>query len=339
MPLHLSHSAPRARRRRLVVATVALALAGSTLLAGPAQAAPTGGRAVALGDSFASGEGLAPYRAGTDTATNSCHRSRLAYPELLDEGRHPAVKRVRSVACSGALTGDVIADLRPGDDVPAQVDALSRRTRTVTLTVGGNDVGFATVLGACTYTPVAALQEVVPGRPGCREELDPAVTLATAGLAGKAPTGPGRVSLAQVLVQVHRAAPRAKVYVTGYPRLFGLTGFDAYGCRVGSVGEAPLYVSSADVRWVRAKSDGLNAALRTGVAQARSLGVPATYVDVAEAFTSHNVCGSGTPWLNGVLLAPTSPPSLDRATFHPDVKGQQAYAQAVAAAVRARPRT
>lgn len=336
MPLLLPRPVPRLR---LVVATVALALAGSTLLVGPAHAAPVGGRAVALGDSFASGEGLAPYRAGTDTATNTCHRSPRAYPELLDDGRHPAVSSVRSVACSGALTGDVVADLRAGDDVVAQTAALGRRTRTVTLTVGGNDVGFGPVLAACTYTPVPALQGLVPGRPGCREELDPLVTLATAGLAGKAPTGPGRASLATVLAEVHRRAPRAKVYVTGYPRLFGLTGFDSYGCRVGSVAGAPLYVSSADVRWVRAKSDGLNAALRTGVARARALGVPATYVDVADAFTSHNVCGSGTPWLNGVLLAPTTPPSLDPATFHPNAAGQKAYARAVAAAVEARPRT
>ena len=189
----------------------------------------------------------------------------------------------------------MVADLRAGDDVAAQTAALSRRTRTVTLTVGGNDILFAPVLATCTYTPVPALQGVVLGRPGCREKLEPLVAGATAGLAGKVPTGPGRVSLATVLAEVHRKAPRAKVYVTGYPRLFGLTGFDAYGCRVGSVAGAPLYVSSADVRWVRAKADGLNAALRAGVAQARTLGVPATYVDVADAFTSHNVCGSGTP--------------------------------------------
>lgn len=340
MPLHLLRPTPRRGRLRLVVATTALALAGSTLLAAPAEAAPSGGRAVALGDSFASGEGLTPYRAGTDTATNTCHRSRLAYPEQLDEGRHPAVRRVRSAACSGALTGDVVADLRPADDVPAQISALSKRTRTVTLTVGGNDVGFATTLGACTYTPVAALQGVVRGRPGCRATLDGPVTVATARLAGDAPAEPGRLSLAQVLLEVHRAAPRARIYVTGYPRLFGLTGYDpTYGCQVGTVGEAPLYVSSADARWIRTKADGLNAALRTGVARARALDVPATYVDVAEAFTSHNVCGSGRPWLNGVLLAPTTTPSLDPATFHPNAAGQRAYARAVAAAIGARSRS
>ena len=88
------------------------------------------------------------------------------------------------------------------------------------------------------------------------------------------------------------------------------------------------------------KADGLNAALRSGVARARSLGVRATYVDVADAFTSHNVCGSGTPWLNGLLVAPTTPPSLDPASFHPNARGQRAYATAVAAAIREhRPRT
>lgn len=330
---------PTPRALRTVVATVALALVGSALVATPAPATSrSGARAVALGDSFASGEGLAPYRAGTDTATNRCHRSPRAYPELLDEGRRPAVRQIRSVACSGAVTGDVVADLRPGDDVAAQTAALTRRTKVVTLTIGGNDVGFSLVLGACTYTPVPELQGVVPGRPGCRDRLEPQVSAATARLAGAAPSAAGRLSLAEVLAEVHRRAPRATIYVTGYPRLFGLTGSDALGCRVGEVARAPLYVSGADVRWIRTKADALNAALRSGVAQARAHGVRAKFVDVADTFTSHNVCGSSTPWVNGVVVAGTTP-STDPSSFHPNADGQRAYARAVAGAIRGhRPR-
>ena len=326
---------PRPRALRTVVAAVALALVGSALVATPAPAVVSRGtQAVALGDSFASGEGLAPYRAGTDTATNRCHRSLQAHPELLDEGPRRTVPSLRSAACSGAVTGAVVADL-PGDSNPdgAQLAAVGWRTRTVTLTVGGNDVGFSQVLGACTYTPVPELQGVVPGRPGCSERLDAQVRAATAGLAGAAPTAPSRLSLAQLLVQVQRKAPWARVYVTGYPRLFGLTGSDALGCRVGSIAGAPLYVSGADASWIRSGTDSLNAALRTGVAQARARGVRASYVDVAPSFDGHEVCGSGTPWINGVVVAPTTPPSIAPASFHPTARGQQAYAAALARAI------
>jgi hypothetical protein len=140
--------------------------------------------------------------------------------------------------------------------------------------------------------------------------------------------------MTEALVLIRQRAPRARVYVTGYPRLLGLTGFDAFGCRVGALGPAPLYVASSDVHWIRAKVDGLNAAIQTGVAEARRLGVRATYVDVATPFTTHNVCGSGTPWVNGVLLTATNPPQVSVASFHPNARGQQAYADAVARAIR-----
>ncbi len=332
MPLPLHRAVPRPRLRPLVAA-VALALTGASLVASPVEAAPRN-RAVALGDSYASGEGLAPYRAGTDTTTNHCHRSPRAYPELLDEGWRPAVRRIRSVACSGAVTGDVVADLRPGDDVAAQIDALSRRTRTVTLTIGGNDVGFADVLGACTYTTDPTLQLLVRGQRGCNVGLDLPVTAATAVLAGTAPTE-GRLSLAQVLVSVHQRAPRAKVYVTGYPRLLGLAHTDdQLGCQVGTVADKPLYISRPDVEWIRSKADGLNAALRQGVDQARALGVRATYVDVANAFAGHEVCGSRRDWVNGALFTASPGLGVDRASFHPNQRGHRAYARAVAAAIQ-----
>nr|WP_294695677.1 SGNH/GDSL hydrolase family protein [uncultured Friedmanniella sp.] len=334
--------APRlARRLCAVAAAFALGLSGSAALVAPAEAhsgRAHGNRAVALGDSYASGEGIAPYRAGTDTATNQCHRSVEAYPELLTDGRRPALKRVRSVACSGAGTGALVADLPDRSSEPPQLDALRRSTKRVTLTIGGNDLGFSQVLGSCVYTPVNSpeLQRLVPGRPGCRAQ-DAFVVARTARLAGAGTAAqfPGTLTMAEALLAIHSRSPRARVYVTGYPRLIGLTGFDAFGCRVGTLGPAPLYVTSLDVDWLRKKVDELNAAIQAGVATARSQGVRATYVDVATPFTTHNVCGSGTPWVNGVVFTATNPPQLSIASFHPNARGQQAYADAVAAAIRA----
>lgn len=330
------------RRYRILGVLVALPLAGLVAAAGavPAVAAPRHrpdpARAVALGDSFAAGEGLRPYADGTDTATNRCHRSAQAYPALLADSGPRRFSRLTSVACSGARSGALVA----AGVEPAQLAALSRRTRTVTLTIGGNDIGFAAVLGNCIYTPVVQAQALVPGRPGCASRLDGVVTAATARLAGRAGSAaqfPGTITMPQALRAIHRQAPKARVYVTGYPRLFGLSFPSPAGCPVGTLGQIPLFVTANDARWIRRKADGLNDVIAAMVARARREGIQATYVDVATPFTSHNVCGTGTRWVNGVVADPTSPSGLASASFHPTAQGQQAYADAVAAA--ARPRT
>ncbi|WP_375424592.1 SGNH/GDSL hydrolase family protein [uncultured Friedmanniella sp.] len=323
---------PNARsvRSLLLCAVAALPLLAS---AAPqtAVAAPTPpARAVALGDSFAAGEGLGPYLPGSDTTTDQCHRSDRAYPALLESSGVRRWRDVRSVACSGATTATLLAGSAAE---PSQLRALSGRTQTVTLTIGGNDVGFAAVLRDCVYAPPPAPAGLVPGAPGCSSRDDRAVTLATARLNGQA--------MPQLLRRIHRRAPQARIYVTGYPRLFGLSFPGPAGCPVASLPlggqQVPLFVTAADANWIRAKSDRLNAALESSVARARHQGVRARYVDVAGAFTGHNVCSTGTPWVNGLVVNPTNPPSVATASFHPNALGQQAYADAVAGA--ARPRT
>lgn len=327
-----SPQSSRSPRRRILGALVALPLVGLTAMAGtPAvAAAPPTDRAVALGDSYASGEGLSPYLDGTNTGTDQCHRSARAYPELVESSRDRRFRHLRSVACSGATTGGVALG---STAEPSQLAALGAKTRTVTLTVGGNDVGFAMVLGDCVYSPLAP--ELVPGRPGCAGRNNDAVQGATAYLAGAPgavrPT-PSALSMAELLATIQAKAPRARIFVTGYPRLFGLSFTDPAGCRVGNLAQVPLYVTEADARWIREKSDALNAAIARGVAQARRAGVRARYVDVADRFSTHNVCSSGTPWVNGVVFDLGRVTTVARASFHPTARGQRAYAQALAQA-------
>ena len=102
---------------------------------------------VALGDSYASGVGLAPS---------------LAYPVLLREAGVARFSKLISAAGSGAVTGDVTA---------SQVTSVRDSTETVTLTIGGNDVGFASVLAACLHSPEPRLQAVLDsGGAGWRHE-------------------------------------------------------------------------------------------------------------------------------------------------------------------------
>ncbi|HET9721999.1 MAG TPA: hypothetical protein VFP32_03130, partial [Candidatus Saccharimonadales bacterium] len=61
---------------------------------------------LALGDSYISGEGAFDYVGATDTATNKCHLSLLAYPYLI--GHDLNYDSYHSVACAGATTDDLI---------------------------------------------------------------------------------------------------------------------------------------------------------------------------------------------------------------------------------------
>lgn len=333
--------------RRLVTAAAIALVGGSTaLVATPADATTgsghpgRGARYVALGDSFASGEGLAPYEAGTDTATDRCHRSvRQSYPELLERSRIRAFDNLTSVACSGAVTTSMFATVPDRANEPPQLNALTRSTKTVTVSIGGNDAGFSEVLKSCIYSPVAdpKVQAAIAGRPGCRGRLDALVSARIANLASSTgnPAFAPTVPLPQVIAAIHARAPRATIYVSSNPQLFGTTFTSPYGCAVGNLGPVPLAVTADDAQWIRSKATDLAAATRASVAKARAAGIPARFVDVQAQFSGHNLCDTQTPWLNPVTFTATTPPQPQPSTLHPTARGQQTYAEAFArAAVR-----
>ena len=144
---------------------------------------------VALGDSYSSGVGTGVY----DAASGDCARSPLSYPPLWASEHDPA--NFRFVACSGATTDNVRGD---------QVSALTPSTNLVTITVGGNDVGFGPVLQTCT---------VAESDSTCFAAVDAAEAFSRSVL-------PDRLS--RTYAAIRSAAPYAQVIVLGYPRLFDL---------------------------------------------------------------------------------------------------------------------
>ena len=152
----------RLARPSRLVATVAATFAATLvplLLASPASA-QTAVRYVALGDSYSSGLGAGSYA----SSSGSCDRSTKAYTQLWANGHDPA--SYVSVACSGATTSSVIS---------SQLSALSDTTTLVSITVGGNDMGFSSVMETCvldsTSTCVSAINKAesqmtstLPGR-------------------------------------------------------------------------------------------------------------------------------------------------------------------------------
>jgi len=121
-------------RAAVAVTTAGLVTAVSVMPA--ADAAPSVSY-VALGDSYSSGLGAGSYI----SSSGSCDRSTNAYPEQWAAANSPA--SFVSVACAGATTSDVIS---------SQVSALSAATTLVSITIGGNDAGFANSDAAFTTT-------------------------------------------------------------------------------------------------------------------------------------------------------------------------------------------
>ena len=140
---------------------------------------------VALGDSFAAGQGTGVY---TDEA---CKRSASAHPALIDVQRPNT--ELTFVACAAADTDDVRND---------QLGALGAGTDIVTITVGANDVGYPDVLATCASQADANCSAAIAS-------ANDAITNTLAGL------------LDALYAEIRAAAPTATVVVVGYPRPFG----------------------------------------------------------------------------------------------------------------------
>ncbi|MFF3606756.1 SGNH/GDSL hydrolase family protein [Streptomyces sp. NPDC002463] len=189
----------------------------------------------------------------------------------------------------------------PQGTAAPQLDAVNRHTGLVTLTIGGNDIGFTTVLGTC-----AKLSATDPAGAPCWDHLAGSGTdRVTESIAATAP------KVAEVIRGIHRRASHAKVVVVGYPGIFPE---DGVGCTSASV---PL--AAGDFAYLRDREKELNSMLAR---QARLGG--ATYVNTYAPTVGHDLCApTGERWIE--TFAPQSP----AAPLHPDALGERAMATAV----------
>lgn len=223
-----------------------LALTG----AGPAQAAPTAAAVdyAALGDSYSSGVGAGNY----ESSSGSCKRSTRAYPRLWANANAPS--SFAFTACSGAVTSDVTA---------GQLGPVNAGTDLVSLTVGGNDAGFADVMTTC----------VLQSESACVNRVNQAKAYVDNTL-------PGRLD--SVYRAIRAKAPSARVVVIGYPRFYQLGG----GCLAG--------LSETERAAINGASDHLNTAIAK-----RAADHGYAFTGVVSAFTGHEIC-SPAPWLHSV---------------------------------------
>lgn len=122
---------------------------------------------LAMGDSFASGEGDNDgnpwYESGTDSNENKCHLSKRSYPYLLSE--YLQAHEFHSVACSGAkipnlnnivqypnsgLSNQWLPGIKPQNDYLSGL-----KPSFLTISIGGNDLNFAGILSDCVVNGLA----------------------------------------------------------------------------------------------------------------------------------------------------------------------------------------
>ncbi|MGA6222813.1 SGNH/GDSL hydrolase family protein [Streptomyces umbrinus] len=291
----------RGLMRGALVACCAMALstAGATAAsASTHKAIPTARTVdyVALGDSYASGPGIPTQ------VDSTCARSDKNYPSLVAAAKN---WQLTDVSCSGATTTALAG---PQGSRPPQLDALGADTDVVTLTMGGNDIGFSRNLSTC-----AGLTSQDPTGSPCR-------TFFTSGGTDQLEqrvndTAP---KIAAALDAVRERAPHAKVLVVGYPALFP---DDGVGCTSSAV---PL--AAGDFAYLRDIEKKLNAMLAS---QASANG--AGYVDTYTSSVGHDMCKPvGERWIEPLVAAAPAAPA------HPNAQGQQAMAAAVERAVHCR---
>ena len=287
--------------RGAMVACCAMALstAGATAASASvptARTAPTARTVnyVALGDSYASGPGIPTQ------VDSTCARSDQNYPSLLAAARN---WQLTDVSCSGATTTALAG---PQGSRAPQLDALGADTDVVTLTIGGNDLGFSSNLATC-----AGLAAKDPTGNPCRTFF---TSDGTDRLGQRVSDLAPRIAAA--LDAVRERAPHAKVLVVGYPDLFP---DDGVGCTGSAV---PL--AAGDFAYLRDTEKKLNAMIAD---QASANG--ARYVDTYTPTVGHDMCKpAGERWIEPLVAAAPAAPA------HPNAQGQQAMAATVERALR-----
>jgi lysophospholipase L1-like esterase len=284
----------RLRRSAPVAGAAAVVFSAAlTVLAGTGAAA-TGSAYVAMGDSYTSG----PVIPTQSSAAGGCDRSNHNYPSDVAA----ALKlTLTDVSCSGATSANILnttQDVSPGPDNPPQLTAVGSGTQVVSLQVGGDDLGFTSIIENCI-----ALTPWGPTKVGanCRNYYDPN---------GKNSLANDVTALAQpiasILADIHTAASNAKVFVVGYPDILPQNG----ACWPS------VPFETGDAEFLNSIEQDLNSML-----QATAVANGATFVDTYTPSESHNACtAESTRWVEPIV--PDSPAG----PVHPNANGEAAMA-------------
>lgn len=254
---------------------------------------PTFRHMASLGSSFAAGPGIKPV------ANRLAMRSARNYPHLLAE-RLGA--RLTDLTVSGATTETIlhVPQRFLGLGFPPQVRGIAPDVDLITITAGGNDLGYIGRVGRAAYTDRLSRRSITSplgrrlGAGGVPELPQAAIDAAAQGLVA--------------VVEAARArAPHARVLLVSYLTLLEPDARYAL--------DAPFTPDTRDA--LIAIADGLTKAFATAAAVT---GVE--IVDIAQRSRGHGL-GSPQPWVRG--FSPFHP----AASFDPNHAGMQAVTEAI----------
>jgi lysophospholipase L1-like esterase len=240
-------------RRHLVLGCLATTSLLTLITAAPAMAASKYATTdyVALGDSYSSG-------VGSPGQTGLCLQSPNGYPGQWTAANSP--KSFTDLACSGATTDDVLS---------SQVPFLTGGADLISITIGGNDAGFApTVLSCEVSSDATCAATVASAENDIRQSLPTKLDNTYAAIKGK--------------------APQAEVVVLDYPLLFDTS---KASCGLGGMSLAKRTVLN----------DG--AQVLDDLVKARAQAAGFHYAEVRGTFAGHGICSS-SPYLNGLTVLP-----------------------------------
>lgn len=283
---------------------------------------------LALGDSFASGEGAYDYKSSTADGQNNCHVSFASYAFLL--GKQLGYGGYNSVACSGALLEDVLSPDKAymGQSQPrktvseqdeskytinftpgfiAQWKMSEKHTpKAITVSISGNDIGFGGIIARC----------VMPGE--CYKSERSRIEKLNEIEAASEKLG----DTYQKLLAAH---PEIRIYAVGYPKIINPDGNCA----------ANVLLDENERKFANQLVDHLNGMIER---TAKSKGVH--YVDVSNALAGHQLCDNNFDLgVNG--MTDNYDISRDRRQFdffkkpyatesyHPNKKGHELLAAAI----------
>lgn len=244
---------------------------------------------VALGSSFAAGPGIQPQ------ALKAAGRSQKNYAHLLAQ-RLDA--QLTDLTVSGATLHNVLSELQvlSGNHFEPQLNGLPPDVDIVTITGGGNDLGY---IGAVTQT---TLQSFFVGRLVSRFLLTPALVpecLTAEDVAKR---------FVAVIDKIRETSPRCRIYLVEYLTLFG-----------------PHVKPGIDVSFDAAKIkefQDVAANLQRAYKLAAEARERCKVVPVGELSRNHGL-GSDVPWVEGLSYGMLF---TKKAPFHPNGKGMEAVA-------------
>jgi hypothetical protein len=340
-------------------ATIAVQVDSASVARSASSDAPSDLVWLALGDSYSSGEGLRYNDSEANPPDKNCERatgrstvnggsgsraySRVAYDDLDGGGKGWGFALL---ACTGARSNELAAQYE-------EWLAGDRRTADmVTMSMGGNNLGFSDVVMACVGISVEGAMNAAVGLAnpwllnpalGC-ETSESELRARIDQLVGDSHVGPdGGQTLPDMYRELVKRAvtPGGHVVVLGYPNLVEESGrwarwlFEGNRCN---------RIRRADASMLRSVTGYLNQQLALMVDRLNedeSLHATFHWIDVSQIYEGsdgrHGLC-TGDPWINGVTVGLAGPdvgrvPVRIYRSFHPNQRGHDAVGHALAATV------